>query len=397
MKALRILKNIGKFICYYLPYALFRVFFRVKRNRVMAISMFGNNYGCNPRALTDYILANDNKREIFWVFKKNRIPNTVDKRIHIVVYPSVRYYYVLATSGILINNQRFGVVTDFFIKRKGQIYVQTWHGTALKKIEKDAADALGERYIENAKRESKLWDLAISGSAYHTNTLKDSFWYSGKILETGMPRNALFFSDTTRLKEKICKQYGINPDSRLFLYAPTFRGQGKYDIYRLDIRPIIEALEKKFSGKWVFLVRFHPNMTGSPSYNSFFDFNSPDVADVSQYPDMQELLATADILLTDYSSSFFDYLITGKPCFLYAPDYAVYKNSDRGFYLDLEVLPFPFASDETQLTANIEQFDADFYSKKIIDFDKNLLHSYESPDSPGKVMEYIRYLEEKRG
>lgn len=368
--------------------SLFKFIFiltRIINNRIVAISMTGNNYGCNPKAITDALLKTDSQLEIFWVFKKNRIPDSIDKKIHIVKYRSLYYYYIISTSKVIINNQRFLIGKDF-LKRKGQIYIQTWHGTALKKIEKDAIQVLGKDYYNNAIKDSSSWDIAISDSAYHTKTLKDAFWYSGKILEVGMPRNDIFFLDTSDIKKKIHDYYKIPENSHIILYAPTFRNNNEYNEYQLNSDLILKHIENRFSGKWFFLVRFHPNMIDNPIYDTFFDFSTSNVIDVTLYPDMQELLTITNILITDYSSSIFDYLATKNPCFLYTPDIESY---DRGFYMNIKTLPFSYSLNEKELLTNIDKFDYNIYKEKIDSFNRDFLHPYTNKDSSKTVASYI--------
>jgi len=345
--------------------------FPIKSNKIFMFSYYGSQYGCNPKYITEYIIQNISKErfDIVWAF------NDLNKRDHIPVRKvktmSLKYYYELCTSKVVITNFR---TTDLFIKRKNQYYIQTWHSSLrLKQIEKDAERNLPEDYIKMAKRDSEKCDLLLSGCKYSTDIFKKSFWYEGEIFEFGTPRNDLLFHENPQKKIEILKKLNVPSDFKIILHAPTFRNDGNLAVYDLNYCGLLKSLEKKMGGKWICLVKLHPHLILKSSQLVYGD----NVLDVTNYNDIQELLSISDALITDYSSLMFDFSITHKPCFLYIPDFKDYVKNDRKLYFDLMELPFKTAMDYSDLLNEIELFEPEKYTKDLICFFEKI-GSYEN-------------------
>lgn len=346
---------------------IIRCFTRVHKGRMMCWAYTFKQYSCNPRYLTEYLLENNTEFEIFWVFRGNVDTSGVDKRIKCVRYKSLQYYILVNTAEFFITNARTDPYRIYWHKRKGQKYVMLWHGgVALKRIEKDAEDQLSYSYLKKAKIDSKVCDLMVSGCRFQTSLLKEKFWYDGEILERGIPRNDVFFDKARHpeMKERICHKYGISPDSRIVLYAPTFRRNKSIEPYRIDWSRVVPELRKIYGTEKIsILLRLHPNLIGKADASSLI--NDESVIDVTRYHDMQELLCVSDLLITDYSSSMFDITMLKKPCMLYATDIEKYN---RGYYFDFAELPFPLARNEEELIGNIRTFDSAAYDESVESF-----------------------------
>ena len=346
---------------------IIRCFTRVHKGRMMCWAYTFKQYSCNPRYLTEYLLENNPEFEIFWVFKGNVDTSGVDKRIKCVRYKSLRYFLLVNTAEFFITNARTDPYRIYWHKRKGQKYVMLWHGgVALKRIEKDAESQLSYSYLKKAKIDSKVCDLMISGCRFQTSLLKEKFWYDGEILEKGIPRNDVFFDKARHpeMRERICRKYGISPDSRIVLYAPTFRRDKSIEPYRINWSRVVPELRKIYGTEKVsVLLRLHPNLIGKADASSLV--NDESVIDVTRYHDMQELLCVSDLLITDYSSSMFDITMLKKPCMLYATDIEKYN---RGYYFDFAELPFPLARNEEELIGNIRAFDSAAYEEAVESF-----------------------------
>ena len=342
-------------------------FTRVHKGRMMCWAYTFKQYSCNPRYLTEHLLENNIEFEIFWVFRGNVDTSGVDKRIKCVRYKSLQYYILVNTAEFFITNARTDPYRIYWHKRKGQKYVMLWHGgVALKRIEKDAEDQLSYSYLKKAKIDSKVCDLMVSGCRFQTSLLKEKFWYDGEILERGIPRNDVFFDKARHpeMKERICHKYGISPDSRIVLYAPTFRRNKSIEPYRIDWSRVVPELRKIYDTEKIsILLRLHPNLIGKADASSLI--NDESVIDVTRYHDMQELLCVSDLLITDYSSSMFDITMLKKPCMLYATDIEKYN---RGYYFDFAELPFPLARNEEELIGNIRTFDSAAYDESVESF-----------------------------
>lgn len=244
-------------------------------------------------------------------------------------------------------------------------------------------------YIEEAKADSKRTDLIISGCDFSTRIFQNSFWYDGPVLNTGTPRCDIFFSGRQEdAKQKVYGLLNIDKRKHIILYAPTFRNDKSANLHGLDFKQIKTALKHKTGTEWEVLYRFHPNIINSQQ-------QTDDGIDVSRYPDMQELLAAAHILITDYSSCMFDMAIAHKPCVLFAPDINTYLKMERGLYFDPEILPFPIASDNNRLIRILSEFNKESYTSDINKFLKSI-GSYEDGNACHKIIKYLEFNFERK-
>ncbi|MBS4209152.1 CDP-glycerol glycerophosphotransferase family protein [Bacillus sp. FJAT-50079] len=357
--------------------------FPIKKNKIFLFSYYGSQYGCNPKYITEYILENypKGKFDIVWAFD-NVNPRKNLSGFRKVKIMTLQYFYELCTSKVIITNFR---TTDLFVKRKSQYYIQTWHSSLrLKQIEKDAEAALPPTYVEMAKRDSKKCDLLLSGCKYSSDIFRRSFWYDGEIFEHGTPRNDFLLRSNPKIKGKIIKKLNISSDYKVILYAPTFRKNNDLTVYNLDYSKVVTTLEKKYGGKWVFLIKLHPHLISRSEELVYGN----DVINVTSYNDIQELLNISDALITDYSSLMFDYSITKKPCFLYAPDFKDYTSQDRNLYFNLLELPFKTAMNNDELINEIRFFDPGKYAEDIVHFFKKV-GSFEDGTASEMLVERI--------
>ena len=296
---------------------------------------------------------------------------------------SLRYFYELCTAKVIITNYR---TTEWFMKRKEQYYIQTWHSSLrLKHIEKDAEAHLPEHYVQMAKRDSLKCDLLLSGCQFSTDIFRRAFWYEGEIFEHGTPRNDLFFQDRAALRHEILTRLNIPDGYRIALYAPTFRKGHPLDIYRLDYEKIRASLTERFGGQWAFLVKLHPHLRSEAATLGFGEH----VRNVSDYDDTQQLLSISHVLLSDYSSLMFDFAFTRLPCFLYVPDLETYLQNERSLYFDLSELPFVSARHEDDLLHKIQQFRDEDYQRALDQFFQRI-GSFEQGQACQQLLDRIR-------
>lgn len=322
-------------------------------------------FSCNPK----YIISELNKQfpgkyKIYWAVNNPENEKTkFPAYIHLVKFHSFLSLYHQMTSFLWIDNCR----KDMPIKRKGQYYLQTWHGSGpMKKIEADVRDALVMGYEYNARKDSKMIDWILSGCSIETNIYKNSFWYSGKILEYGSPRaDALFYPRKEELKSIFCQQNNLSLSTNFILYAPTFRDKkkGTEFNYGMNVDAVLDSCQKRFGGEWMMLLRLHKNNMVSADEIK----NNKRCIDVTNYPDMQELLEFVDAAIDDYSSWFYDFMYTYRPCFIYAPDIDDYDGI-RGFYIDFRSLPFTISDSMDSLCKAIECFDKAEQDRKYKQF-----------------------------
>ena len=361
----------------------------IKPKRVVMWAYDFKQYSCNPRALTEYLLDHHPEFEIYWVFRRKLDISGVDRRIKCIRYRSLDFHRIINTAEFIFTNCRTDPFNIHWYKREGQKYIMQWHGgVALKKVEKDAEDKLSFMYLDKAQRDSKVCDLMISGCDFQTRLIRESFWYDGEILEKGIPRNDIFFdmSRHAEIRKKVYRKYNLDEDTRIILYAPTFRKPVTIEPYRLDWKEIVPAFQAFLGNEKVaVMLRLHPNLIGKADTTSLL--NHPAMIDVTGYHDMQELLCISDVLMTDYSSSMFDYSLMNRPCFIYAADIEQY---DRGYYFDFKELPFPLARTQEELLKAIQTFDHDRYGEVLKDFMDNKIGLFENGSASRAQAEWMQ-------
>lgn len=351
----------------FLTVSIIRIFncLPIRNNKIFLYSYYGSQYGCSPKYISEYLVKNyPDKYDLVWAF--NDIESKKEIRgIRKVKIMSLRYFYELCTSKVVITNFRS---TKMFKKRKNQYYIQTWHSSLrLKQIEKDTEDTLPPHYVQMAKEDSKKLDLLLSGCKFSTDIFKRAFWYDGEILEHGTPRNDILFKNQNDLKNRIKDKLNVNRDKKIILYAPTFRKNNDLEIYNIDYSKIINKLKEKFGGEWIFLVKLHPHLISKSNQLVYRE----NVLDVTKYDDIQELLSITDVLISDYSSLMFDFALTKRPCFLYVPDLDEYIRNDRKLYFNINELPFISVKSNDELASEITNFDTIKYKEDLEKFLNN--------------------------
>lgn len=298
-------------------------------------------------------------------------------------YLSLRFFYKLYTSQVFITNYR---MTELYRKRKGQLYIQTWHSSLrLKMIEGDTEETLPAHYIEMAKKDSAQIDALLSGCQFSSDIFKRAFWYSGPIIPSGTPREDLLFSNDINKREEILEKFGISDNVHILLYAPTFRKDNSLRCYDIDFNRIIASLSYKFGGEWKVFLRLHPHLK---YFSKQIVESCPQIKDVTSYDDIQELLYVSDCVISDFSSLIFDFALTGRPCFLYASDIDDYVKNDRALYFDVRELPFPVSRNNEELDEQISAFEEVVYKQELHRFLQKI-GSFETGHACQNVVNYI--------
>jgi len=340
---------------------IFRFFhlFPICENRIVFVSYYGKQYSCNPKYIFEYLLKNfENKYRYVWCLNNKELFSSTYENIRIIKYVSLIYVWYCLTSKYIINNEQ---VEAFFPIRNKQIVINTWHGGgAYKRI--GELSSVYNKYklymiLTQAIRARQTTYIIAACEKFKIYLSQDWKTPKEKFLPIGMPRNDILFS-CYKYKEKIQKYYSIDQESKIILYAPTFRGLPrnlKKINFTLNNEELLKNIMLKFKSDYVILYREHHHSS---------DYLPEGIIIASDYPDMQELLCAADILITDYSSSMWDFSLTYKPCFIYAPDLKEYQD-EQGFYTPIEDWPFPIAETNEQLMENILNFDEENYKKAV--------------------------------
>lgn len=352
-------------LIFYLSFKLFPI----NKKLIVFESHRGLSYSCNPKYIYEELLQYTSNYVCVWSLQDT---NTAIKGDAIKVTRfSLKYYFYLATAQYWINNGEFGRKV---VRRKGTTYINTQHGTPLKKMGVDIP------YLSHKKRmfdKSKKWDYLISPNAYTTEIWRRAYRFSGEILETGYPRNDIFYRDNKiesirRLKERL----GLSLNKKVILYAPTYRdsfvrSNGKADTVGFELKPDLNLLHEKLSGEYVLVIRLHHLI----SQENYFDLegisqngDSGFFRDFSAAAyDAQELCLVSDILITDYSSIMFDYANLRRPILFYTYDMEDYQNDIRGLYLNFnKIAPGPILKNTEELVdaiINIEILKNEYWEK----------------------------------
>lgn len=340
-------------------YAYHYWFLPIQKNKIVVTAHEGRGYSDSPKYIVDELLQQH--FDIVWLIQEGQ-ESSLPEGIRPVRYGTRQALKELATAKIWLDNCRKKYSPP---KRKGQIYIQTWHSPLrLKKIEKDAEQQLPLAYLDRAKRDAKKCDYMLAGSTFSRELYEKAFWFQGEVLTTGTPRCDLFWKDTRAVRQRVADFFQTDVTTKFLLYAPTFRKEASLSVYLQEFADLKRALQTRFGSEWKILVRLHPNIA-ILAKELVYD---TDVLPATDYPDMQELIAAADMLITDFSSCMFDMAIAGKKTILYTPDLETYLRTERSLYFDLEELPFPIAMTPETLVQQIYQFDEAMYEKNMQQF-----------------------------
>ncbi|WP_270438387.1 CDP-glycerol glycerophosphotransferase family protein [Blautia massiliensis (ex Durand et al. 2017)] len=349
--------------------------FPIKNNRIFFSAYSGRQYSCNPKYISEWIEKNySGKFEIIWAFeKKEMFQNVNNTDIKCVKFKSIQHLYYLLTSKVVVDNVESWSILP---KRNGQYIVNTWHGGGAYKgvglRRKDTSKMLDKNML---KKNERISVYLSSSKAFSQMTLRDSFHYKGEIIEYGMPRNDLLLENNEKKKSFIRKKLGIPENIKIVIYAPTFRHNLEYK-YMLNYNRTLKALEAKSGNEWIMLVRTHYYLEGNGS-------STLNVKNVSDYPDMQELLLVSDVLITDYSSSIWDFSLMKKPGFLFIPDYNDYMD-ERELYTPIQEWPYPACFSMNDLEKEIKEYNSVTAEKRI-----DIHHSKLGICESGKATEII--------
>lgn len=372
----------------------FRVF-PIKDDRIIFCGLTGGDdyeYCGNGKYLCEYIEEHEGGRfRPIWIVGKPNRYQTDYPNILFLKHYSVQAFYYLMTTKVVVTS---GSYAPWFPFRKSQLLINTWHGGgAYKKIASDLPKASIETKKQTQKAAQNTSLFVSSCQKASELEFRGAFSYQGEILEVGMPRNDVMVDDVkvqdgqnsqssraAMCIAKVHEKYNITADEKIILYAPTYRDSEKEII--LDETKLLKLLESG-GQSWRLLFRAHRNQEA----NRQIRVSGYDYIDVTNYPDMQELLLAADMVITDYSSLIWDYAILKRPCFLYTPDSQEYLDK-TGFYVDIKHWPFEQADDMDELINLIRKYNPYENSKKIIEH-QNFMGSFENGQACEKITKWI--------
>lgn len=300
----------------------------------------------NAKAIYNYIKKNDiNNYRTIWLVAKSTDVSDIDTNDY-AYYKTLKGLYHLSTAKYLLKNQSIG---EIITKKKGQIYIQLFHGNGvMKKQGYDVNEAIERPVVSHAKE----WDYYIANDENDEKTIRSATGYNGKIEILGMAAVDTVINNCKdeQKKQNVLKHLNINNSKKNILYAPTFRD---YDLDKNIINIPIKELSKLKD--YNIIIRLHPLVRTKVDKSLF---NLDNFINGCNYPDVSDILAITDILITDYSSVFYEYMPKNSPIIFYPYDYDKYVALRGGFYVDYKKeLPGPICYTEKELLNVIKKID----------------------------------------
>jgi len=366
----------------------------VNHKVVIFESNVGRNYTGNPRAIYEEMVRQGlDRRYRCYIILEDRsikIPGSAKK----IKRKGFRYFYYFAIAGVWVSDSRLPM---YMIKRSETTYIQTWHGTPLKKLalDLDAIYMAGEsdllEYKKNFYENVQTWDYLISQNNYSSGIFRKAFGFDKEILEIGYPRNdMLFHNNNIEELKKIKERLGLPLDKKVILYAPTWRdnefhGKERYKFNpKLDFSLLMEELENDT----VLIVKYHYLVMDQIDWTPYEGF----IYSYDMSYDISLLYLVSDMLITDYSSVMFDYSILKRPMLFYCYDLDEYKDSLRGFYFDfIKEAPGPIVKSSSKLIQAIKEYDYNMYGDKYEAFTNKYNHA-DDGNASGKIVSLISNL-----
>ena len=326
---------------------------------IMFESFNGRQCSDNPRAIYEYLKVHYPHYKLVWCADKRFLDQFKEKDITYVPRFSLKWLWMMPRASYWVTNSRFPL---WFPKSKNTVYLQTWHGTPLKKLGVDIEDVklpdtTTEVYKQEFVYEASKWDYLISPNSYSSDIFKRAFGFTGNVIESGYPRNDFLVQNQNReTVEQLKKKANIPLDKKVILYAPTWRDNNFYDKgkYKFDIQMDLEKMRKSLGEEYIVLLRLHYLVSEHINLSKYAGF----VYDFSKYEDIRDLYLLSDVLITDYSSVFFDFSILEKPILFYTYDLEEYRDELRGFYFDFEThAPGPLLQTTEEIIHHIQHIE----------------------------------------
>ncbi|MCR5521210.1 MAG: bifunctional glycosyltransferase family 2 protein/CDP-glycerol:glycerophosphate glycerophosphotransferase [Lachnospiraceae bacterium] len=306
----------------------------LRKEVILFECFFGRSYGDNPRAMYEYIQKNyPGKYLCVWSMAKTH-GNNIPYKHKTVKRFGLRYAYYIARSKFFIFNTK---QPGWMRKREGQVFLETWHGTPLKKLAFDMEDnfSASPGYKKHIYSKTRSWDYLVAANSFSSEVFKRCFMFENIMLEYGYPRNdVLHGEDIAERAAEIRKKLGIPADKKTILYAPTWRDDEFYAAgeYKFTLQLDLNLLREKLGDGYAVLLRTHYYIADKLDVTGLDGF----AYNLSKYPDIADIYLISDICITDYSSVFFDFANLKRPMLFYTYDIDKYRDVLRGFYFDME-------------------------------------------------------------
>ena len=331
-----------------------------KNNKLVIFESFlGKQYSDNPRAIYEYMRENYPDYKMYWSADRSSMSKFSRVAVPAIRRFSIKWLFLMNRAKYWITNSRLPL---WIPKPKKTIYVQTWHGTPLKRLAADMDEVHmpgtnTAQYKANFLKEAGKWDYLVSPNDYSSEIFKRAFGFEKALIESGYPRNDfLINANNKEIIAGIKKRCKLPQSKKIILYAPTWRDNQFYSRgrYKFDIQMDLDRMKAELGEEYIIVLRLHYLIAENLNLSGYEGF----VYDLSEHEDIRELYLIADMLITDYSSVFFDYANLERPMLFYVYDIEDYRDNLRGFYFDFEEkAPGPLVKNTNELISEIQYID----------------------------------------
>ncbi|MFV0381360.1 MAG: CDP-glycerol glycerophosphotransferase family protein [Breznakia sp.] len=348
---------------------------QVDDKTVIFIAYHGRGYSCNPKAIHQYMSQHEKYADytFIWAVKKFKITKIPDAKI--IRYNGLKYFYYMSKAKYWVINCK---MPNYICKKSEQVYLQTWHGTPLKRLAYDIminenatfyrSQMSFQEMANTYDKDVAKYDYMISPNYFSSKVFESAFRINReRLIETGYPRNDFLTNLDANTKGFLKLRYRLQENKKIILYAPTWRDNTYNERgYTFELKANFLKWKEVLGDDYVILYKPHylivNKLENDPELKGF-------VKSIRAGRDINELYAVADILITDYSSVFFDYANLRRPIYFYMFDLAEYAEELRGFYFDIyKTLPGDIIVDEDELLSKIKEDAFDF--KRLDHFNK---------------------------
>lgn len=335
-----------------------------KKNLVMFESFHGKQFSDSPRAIYEYMQTHNLDYHLYWSVDRRHMHIFKDKDVKYVRRFSLKWLLLMTSAKYWITNSRLPL---WIPKPKNTIYVQTWHGTPLKRLAADMEEVHmpgtnTEKYKENFLKESSKWDYLVSPNAYSTEIFTRAFNFKKQLIESGYPRNDILYTDNNEAAiNKIKSKLQLPLDKKIILYAPTWRDNQFYSKgkYKFNLELDLEKMKNELGDEYIVILRMHYLVAENLDLAAFSEF----AYDFSYHEDIRELYLISDLLITDYSSVFFDFANLQRPMIFFVYDIEEYRDNLRGFYFDFEKeAPGLLTKSTDEIIAEVKRLDCEGFT-----------------------------------
>ena len=370
-------------------------FIKTNDKTVLFISFHGKGYSDNPKAIYEEMLKDDKFKDykFVWAIKNHKKKAIKIDDAKIVEYLSIPYFYYLSKAKYWIFNCK---MPSYICKKKDQIYLQTWHGTPLKRLGHDIhVDENTTFYRSQIKAkdmyrsydiDSARYNYMISPNAFCTKIFPAAFNINKeRLIETGYPRNDVMSNVTDDEKLKIKKELNIPLHKKVILYAPTWR-DNQYVAKGYTFKLEVDFHKWHQYLKDDYIVLFKPHYLIINDYKSTNDLQGF-LYNIDADQDISPLYLITDILITDYSSVFYDFAVMNKPMYFYMYDLEDYQEELRGFYIDIyKDLPGQIYENEDDLLKDVIENEYDYAKLKVF---KERFNNHDDGKASKRVIDIV--------